>query len=190
MRVSSVVYGASLGAAGLVSVVSILMMILAAFPKFAEFTRLARGAEIYKEVIRKPISKLLLGTELDLPWTSALFDAGALWISLFVAINIFIYRNEGVLLWGHIYQNYCRRSASTEIRRQGCTFAKWLFALIATPFASIQFALKALRSDETLLTSCYITTNPAAIVKYFKTLGLAISASIAIFTLLFRLFGH
>jgi hypothetical protein len=188
MRVSKVVYGASLGAAGLVSAISILMMIMAAFPKFAEITRLARGAEIYKEVIRKPISKLLFGTELDLPWTGALFDAGALWISLFAAINIFIYRNEGVLLWGHIYRNYCRRSAPTEVRRQGCTLAKWLFALIATPFASIHLALKALRSNETLLTSCYITTNPATIVKYFKTLGLAISASTAILTILFQLF--
>src|SRR5689334_14553698 len=96
-----------LGLAGAVAAVSILMLTLTAVPKLAELAELHQVLAVYQDHVRGPLVRLVLGPDVKLPWASGLVDALALWTSLFVAINAFVYRHEGQTLWGHIDGNYC-----------------------------------------------------------------------------------
>lgn len=177
----------SLSVTGLFAVFSAAMIIVASIPKLAELTRLDRLADLYSVVVRKPLFKLVFGTDIEPPWSGIAFDAAALWLSLFVVINVFVYRHEGVFLWGHIRRNYCSRAADTWSHAGVCTLTRWFVALAATPIACLGTFVASIRSDHTLFTSCFITLDPSEIAKYLKLLGLALVALFAIGTLVFRL---
>jgi hypothetical protein len=168
-----------------VAALSATVMVLAGVGSFVELIGLA-GPDLYKELVRKTFLKLVLGTDVELPWTNVLLDAAALWLSLFAVINIFVYRKEGVLLWGHIRKNYCGREAVTLFGRGMCTLARYGAAFAATPFACARIFLSSLRSEQSVFTSCYITVEPIEISKYLRVLGLAIAGLVGMSALASR----
>jgi hypothetical protein len=163
---------------GAVAAISILMLALAAAPRLAELVELHQVLRVYQDHIRGFLVRTLLGPEAALPWAGGLIDAMALWISLFVTINIFVYVHEGQLLWGHIADNYCsfeRRGIRTAL----CVTPKFLLAFIATPVVLLATSVSSLRSSRTLFTFCYVTLDPIEIVRYLRFVGMAV-ASIAV----------
>src|SRR5690242_18265125 len=101
----------SLMTSGLLITLSGSMLIISSTPTL--FAAMGKSGlyEAYDALIRTPTLRHIFGIDFDLPWVSPQFDALALWLSLFLMVNIFVYRNEGVLLWGHIHRNYCMFSA-------------------------------------------------------------------------------
>jgi hypothetical protein len=170
----------SLGTSGLVATVSASTLIVSSVPKLVNF--LGSGEiDYYDKFIREPILVHLFGVDYDLPWSSGYLDALALWLSLFVAVNAFVYREEGVLLWGHIRRNYCGRSATNLSGTGFCTLAKISLAFIATPLACLHIAAMSLTNrSQTLFTSAYITLNPSELASYLKHLGLAVTALVVL----------
>src|ERR1700694_888831 len=155
-----------LGGAGIVGALSAAMILLSAIAPLAELIGPGLRLDLYKELVRKPLVKLILGTDVDLPWMSVGLDACALWLSLFVVVNVFVCRKEGVLLWGHIRKNYCGREAATWLGSGLCTLVRYGAAFAATPFACARIFFTSLQSEQTVFTSCYITVEPSEIAKY------------------------
>ena len=175
-----------LGGAGVVAAFSAAMILVSAIASVAERLGLGLSLDLYKELVRKPLVKLILGTDVDLPWTSVALDACALWLSLFIVVNVFVYRKEGVLLWGHIRKNYCGREAASLMGSGVCTLVRYGAAFAATPFACARIFVASLRSEHTVFTSCYITVEPGEIAQYLKVLGWAIAALVAMIALASR----
>lgn len=169
-----------LGAAGALGVFSLLMLVLAAVPKLAELNELQQLAYLYHDHIRAPLMRFVFGRDAQLPWSSGVIDVLFFWISLFVAINVFVYKNEDHLLWGHIRKNYCSLTAD-GFSKFLCTFWKFVVALLSIPIACLSMAIASLRADDnTLFTSCYITLNPLEIVRYLRFLSIALAATITV----------
>lgn len=165
----------SLSVAGAVAAVSILMLALTAVPKLAELAELHQVLAVYQEHIRGPLVRIVLGPDVTLPWASGLVDALALWVSLFVAINAFVYRHEDHTLWGHISRNYCSRNRagfSTAL----CTLTKYLMTFAATPYVLLSTTISSIRSPHTLFTCCWVTLDPLEIVRYLRFVGMAAGA--------------
>ncbi len=158
-----------------------MMLALTAVPKLAELAELHQVLAVYQEHIRGPLVRLALGPEASLPWASGLIDALALWTSLFVAINAFVYRHEEHTLWGHIGHNYCSRhrvGASTTL----CVLFKYLLAFLATPYVLLSTLLSSIRSPHTLFTCCWVTLDPMEIVRYLRLVAMAVGAFFVIFS--------
>jgi hypothetical protein len=175
-----------LGGAGVVAALSGAMILVSVVASVAEHLGLGLRLDLYKELVRKPLVRLILGTDVDLPWTSVGLDACALWLSLFVVVNVFVYRKEGVLLWGHIRKNYCGRESASLLGSGLCTLVRYGAAFAATPFACARIFGASLRSEQTVFTSCYITVEPGEIAQYLKVLGWVIAALVAFLALLSR----
>lgn len=78
--------------AGGASVISLSALVAAALGTSATsqgLLRLEGASRLYHHVLRKPFMKVIFGVDIDLPWTNALLDAGLLWLSLFLIINVF-----------------------------------------------------------------------------------------------------
>ncbi len=164
-----------LSVAGAVAAVSILMLALTAVPKLAELAELHQVLAVYQEHVREPLVRVVLGPNVSLPWASGLVDAFALWASLFVAINAFVYRHEDHTLWGHIRRNYCSRERvgfSTTL----CTLSKYLGTFAATPYVLLSTTISSIRSPHTLFTCCWVTLDPLEIVRYLRFVGMAAGA--------------
>ena len=137
-------------------------------------------SRVYDHVIRNQVVKLLLGTEVNLPWTGFALDILSLWVSLFIAINVFVYRNEGVLMWGHVRQNYCATRAGGLLSNLFCTFPKVLLSFLATPFVLLRMYIASIGAKEhTLFTACYTTLDPQEIARYLRLVGLGVGALVA-----------
>lgn len=163
--------------------VSILMLTLTAVPKLAELAELHQVLSVYQEHVRAPLVRLVLGPDVKLPWASGLVDVLALWTSLFVAINAFVYRHEEQTLWGHIDHNYCSR------RRAGvstllCVISKYLLTFAATPYVLLSTMVSSIRSPHTLFTCCWVTLDPLEIVRYLRFVGIAVGAFVVVLSAL------
>lgn len=164
-----------LGVAGAVAAVSILMLVLTAAPKLAELVELHQVLAVYQEHVRQPLVRLIIGPDARLPWASGVVDALALWLSLFAAINAFVYRHEGQMLWGHIGRNYCSLEPP-GVRTTLCVLPKYLLAFVATPFVLLSTMVSSVRSSHTLFTCCFVTLDPMEIVRYLRLVAMAVAA--------------
>lgn len=156
------------------------MLTLTAVPKLAELAELHQVLAVYQDHVRGPLVRLVLGPDAKLPWASGLVDALALWTSLFVAINAFVYRHESQTLWGHLGQ-YCghhRVGISTTL----CVLSKYLLAFIATPYVLLSTLLSSIRSPHSLFTCCWVTLDPMEIVRYLRLVAMAVGAFFVIFS--------
>lgn len=169
----------------IISVSALVVMAVSTSGALRELLHLNGASRAYHDVLRKPLMKAVFGTDLDLPWTNVLLDAALLWLSLFAIINVFVYRHEKQLLWGHIRQNYCARA--TARASPACTAIKWLAALLATPWACVRIASAAIGSKHTLFTSWYITLSPNDMISHLKTIGYGVAGVIALLALIRRL---
>ena len=162
-----------LSVAGAVAAISILMLTLTAAPKLVELVELQQVLAVYQDHVRDPLIRLVLGPEAKLPWASGLVDALALWASLFVSINAFVYRHEEQTLWGHIAHNYCshkRAGISTAL----CVVTKYLLTFAATPYVLLSTTWNSIRSPHTLFTCCYVTLDPLEIVRYLRLVAMGV----------------
>ena len=173
----------AIGAAGLVTVISATILIIGVVPPLAEMTNSKLGATLYKDLIRRPIFKLVFGSDIDLPWSNTVFDVALLWLSLFAVINFFVFRHEGVFLWGHIRKNYCSSRSTSSFAEVLCTTIKWLIAFAATPIACLHIAAASIKSKYSLFTSFYITIDPSELSSHLKKIGLGIGILIALWAL-------
>lgn len=168
---------------GVVATITATVLVLAAFPTLRQAINTEFVFDAYDVIIRKPLLKLVFGIESDLPWGGMGFDALALWLVLFSAINVFIYRNEGVLLWGHVQRNYCGRTKAVW----WCTLVKTTAAFIATPYACARIFIASFQNAGTLFTCCYITLDPDVLARYLKYVGLAVGLIIGTLSLATRM---
>lgn len=151
------------------------MLALTASPRLVEIVEMHQVLDVYQDHIRGPLLRMIFGPEIKLPWASAMVDAIALWISLFVAINAFVYRHEEQTLWGHIDRNYCVRKRA-GISSALCVLVKYLLTFAATPYVLLATIFSSIRSPHTLFTRCYVTLDPLEIVRYLRFVAMGVAA--------------
>ena len=171
----------SLGVVGAIGIVAGVMLAMAAMPWLAE-SSYADGQieEGLSGCHTKATLKLVFGGDLELPWINIVLDLTIIWITLFVSINIFVFKNEQCFLWSHIRRNYCFTEAQTWSGQGLCTLLRVTYAFLLTPFACAQMFIASMSSSLTLFTSAYMTVNPNEVGRYLHFIGISIAVIIAL----------
>lgn len=169
--------------AGAAAAVATTTIIFAGLPLLARLFGSERLLQLYNALIRKTLFKVVLGTDSTLPWSSVWIDMLVLWLALFVAVNVFVYKNEGDFLWGHIRKNYCATAARRSTGVGWCTAWKWVFAFVVLPYACLRIFAAAVGSRQSLHTSCFITLDPDELTRYLKYVGWVVGLLVAIASL-------
>lgn len=119
------------------------------------------AVELYAKYLRRPVAELL-------SFGSAPYVADVLffWIALFAAINISIYRDDGLYVWGHIERNSCFNAKGSA----RCVAPKFLLAVLLTPAVCIAALFTLLRTGRSYLTMAYITVSAREVGKILLAL--------------------
>ncbi len=166
--------------AGVFAVLSILTKAGGGLEAFKEFHQ---AFESYARYIRAPVGRAL-GLE-SIPIGMYVLDALILWIGLFLAINAFVQRYDGLFLWGHIGRGYCYRQKQTALSQARCIIPKLVFAFLATPWVCVVAVWASIVRGQSAVTMAYMTVEPTPVARYLSTLFGIPAAILAIASLFF-----
>ena len=144
--------------------VSILSIVAKLHPALESIRYLHEAFEFYNGYVRAPLVRALGGVVLN-PLAPYLVDLFVLWASLFIAVNFYVYRKEGLLVWGHIRRNYCFLKRQAFLSQLTCTAPKVAYAFLLAPFICVAFLVSGSRGP-TILTQAYLTAEPREISRY------------------------
>lgn len=163
------------------ALVGIIPLLVKLFPSLETIKYFDSAYYFYSTFVRGPFAALL-GIDVHSSFAfSIVFDTLIIWISLFLAINAFIYSEEPNFLWGHIKKNYCYNEKDGLATSVTKVLPKFLYAFIMTPIVCTQSIYYTLTTGNAWLTKSYITINLKKLA-YF-TLWLFVVAGAALFVL-------
>lgn len=170
------------GVSAMGGALSILSLVLRLHPTLENVKYLKEVIELYALYIRAPLTEgiaALLPAN-DMWLASALGDGVVFWMTFFMAVNAFIYRNDGQLLPGHILDNYCQFASAKKMSRFMCLLPKLIIAFLAAPIVCSALAiLKIGSSPNRLYSIAYMTIQPKSIVAYILAMFVVVAGVMA-----------
>jgi len=156
-----------------------LIPILASFaPALINIREFNESFHLYTSWVRDPLLNAIAyasGHEVRWPY---LVDVIIFWLAIFGAVNIFIHRQDGLFVWGHIRHNSCFIAPSNKWGQVTCTLPKFIVALVLSPIICAAAIVSSLRTGRTRLTMGFITIDPSEVAKLVVA-----SMSLAIFVI-------
>ena len=104
----------------LTGIFGLLSLFTSAFEHVKEFKD---AFEVYARYLRLPLARAF-GLD-HFSFAIYFLDAFILWTGLFLAVNAFVQRQDGLFVWGHIGQLYCSRERQTLVAQLRCILPKF-----------------------------------------------------------------
>jgi hypothetical protein len=144
---------------------------LSAFGRFLPSLHLLKdyldGLHFYWSYLSKHVGSMLPEILRESIFGISIADIIMVWLLLFAALNLFIYRTEGQLVWGHIRQKKCCFESQGNASQLLCTAPKYLVSFIAAPWVAICSVIKTFATGNSYLEMANLTVHSAALAKYF-----------------------
>jgi hypothetical protein len=154
--------------------VSILSIAVRLHPALESVKHLKESVDLYGQYIRGPLSKALsriTGFEFVGFAAGTALDLLVFWVMFFIAVNVFVYKNERNFLPSHISRSYCQLGPQGTLSRFGCVAPKLAVAFLAAPIVCAVYALTKFRAPRwQLYSAAYLTIQPRTIFSYLLAL--------------------
>ena len=149
-----------------------MLSILSLFVKMSLSIELLKdfkdALQLYTKYLRAPAIKGL-GVD-SIPLASYALDGAVLWLALFLAINAFVQKIDGLFVSGHIGRGYCFRAKQTFIPLACCTLPKFIIAFLATPVVCTLAVWAHIVLGQASITMAYMTVEPKSVARYILAL--------------------